>query len=123
MSFLQAKPSYLAKTADYTVTTNDGDFVVITVDATAGSKTVTFYASAANTGKRIGVKKIDSSANTVTLDGNASETLDGALTQVLSAQYDTQTYVSDGTNWHRVSQTGATATDSDQNILSNQVFS
>jgi hypothetical protein len=123
MSFIKALPEVLAKTANYTVTTNDGDNVHVNVNATAGATTITLYAASGNSGKIVSVKKTDSSTYAVTIDGNASETLDGALTQVLSAQYDTQTYVSDGTNWHRVSQTGATATDSDQNILSNQVFS
>lgn len=45
------------------------------------------------------VKKVDSSGNTVTIDGNGSETIDGATTKVLSAQYDTVSIVCDGSNW------------------------
>jgi hypothetical protein len=123
MSFIKALPTVLAKTANYTVTTNDGDNVHVNVDATAGAVTITLYAISGSTDKVITVKKTDSSANAVILDGNASETLDGALTQTISSQYDAQTYVSNGTSWHRRSQAGGSATDSDQNILSNQVFS
>lgn len=50
--------------------------------------------------KIINVKKIDSTANTVTLDPAGSATIDGQLTQVLSTQYDNITIQWDGTNWH-----------------------
>jgi hypothetical protein len=36
----------------------------------------------------------------VTVDGNASETIDGALTYALAVQYQSITIISDGTNWH-----------------------
>ncbi|NBV23587.1 MAG: hypothetical protein EBS05_16910 [Proteobacteria bacterium] len=124
MSYIKAIPSVLSKTANYTVSTNDGDNVQVNVNATSGAATITFYAASGNTGKIITVKKTDSSANTVTLDGNASETLDGSLTVVLAAQYDSATFVCDGTNWQKAAAVGASgaAVDSDQNILSTQIF-
>jgi len=39
---------------------------------------------------------------TVTIDGNASETLDGALTYLLAGQYDSVEIVCDGSNWHLI---------------------
>ena len=87
--------------------------------------TITLYAASGNAGKVITVKKTDSSTNAVTLDGNASETIDGATTLALTAQYDSATVVCDGTNWQKQAAVGATgaAVDSDQNVLSTQVFS
>jgi hypothetical protein len=123
MSYIKAIPAVLTKSANYTVSTNDGDNVQINTSASGGAVTITFYAASGNAGKIITVKKTDSSANAVTLDGNASETLDGATTLALSNQYDSATFVCDGTNWQKAATTVASAVDSDQNILSNQVFS
>lgn len=111
MSYIKAIPSVLSKTANYTVSTNDGDNVQVNVDATSGAATITFYAASGNTGKIITVKKTDSSANAVTLDGNASETLDGATTATLTAQYDSATYVCDGTNWQKQAAVSGVAVD------------
>lgn len=38
-------------------------------------------------------------AGTLTIDGDGSETIDGATTKVLNTQYQTATIVSDGTGW------------------------
>lgn len=50
------------------------------------------------------IKKTDSSVNTVTVDPNGSETIDGAATYVLTLQYQTVTIISDGSNWHIISK-------------------
>lgn len=77
---------------------------ILLCDATSASFTVTLQAAAtALDGFRIIVKKTDSTANTVTIDGNSSETIDGALTKVLSSQYDVVEIVCDGSNWNIVS--------------------
>ena len=49
--------------------------------------------------RRYTVKKTDSSANAVTIDGNGAETIDGATTQALAAQYDALEVVTDGVEW------------------------
>lgn len=73
---------------------------IILVDATSGAITVNLLAAAtAGDGFRLSIKKVDSSSNAVTVDGNAAETIDGAATQALSNQYDVITIISDGTNW------------------------
>ena len=36
----------------------------------------------------------------ITLDGNSSETIDGAATFVLSTQYESVTIISNGTGWY-----------------------
>lgn len=84
-----------AKTANYTLTTSDR---FITVDATSGNKSVFVPAAAGNTGIVWIVKKIDSSSNTVTIDPDASETIDGASTYVLTAQNQAVSFTSNGTN-------------------------
>jgi hypothetical protein len=45
------------------------------------------------------IKKIDSGAGNVIIDGNASETIDGATTYTLTTQYESVTIVSDGATW------------------------
>lgn len=102
MAYIKALPTVLAKTAHYTVATNDGDNVHVNVDATSGAATITLYAASGNAGKIISVKKTDSGTNAVTIDGNASETLDGALTTTLSQRADSITFLCDGTNWQQL---------------------
>ena len=71
------------------------------VDATSGAVTLTLLAAAtAADGFEFCVKKTDSSANAVTLDGNASETIDGATTYALSGQNASAIIMCDGSNWH-----------------------
>lgn len=41
-------------------------------------------------------------AGTLTIDGNASETIDGATTQTITTQYGVLRLFSDGTTWHIV---------------------
>lgn len=83
-------------TGNTTLTTaND----VILVDASGGVITVTLPAAAVRSGKQFDIKKIDSSGNAVTVDGDGSETIDGATTKVISSQYDSVTIMSSGTEW------------------------
>ncbi|MBN4066007.1 hypothetical protein JYT51_01585 [Candidatus Amoebophilus asiaticus] len=70
-----------SKTANYTVTASD---YTILGDASSGNITITLPASSGITGRIYVIKKTDSSGNTVTLDGNASETIDGSTTVVNS---------------------------------------
>jgi hypothetical protein len=85
-----------AKTASYTATLTD---FTIACDATSGAITITLPAAASHTGRIYVVKKTDASGNAVTIDPNASETIDGATTEVISAQWGVSTIQSNGTNW------------------------
>jgi len=67
------------------------------VSGGAGGITVKLPAPA--TGKMVIVKKIDSAAGAVTVSRNNTETIDGANSKILYYQYETLTFVSDGTNW------------------------
>lgn len=84
------------KTANYTLTTSDN---FIEADATGGSFTVTTPTAVGATGRIYTVKRINSGANTVTIDGNAAETIDGDATVILVTQYTSLEIQSNGTNW------------------------
>ena len=84
--------AYIARTTAYTAT--DTDYLI---DCTSGTFTVTLPASSGRTGRILIIK--NSGAGTITVDGNASETIDGATTYAISVQYGTIQIMSDGTNW------------------------
>lgn len=92
----------VTKTTTYTATVTDR---TILCDATAGAFTVTLptaaaaYDSALATGTVLTLIKTDSGANAVTIDGDGSETINGATTQALAAQWDKLTIISTGTAW------------------------
>lgn len=83
--------------ATYTALDTD---IVILADATSNAITITLPAAATNNERVLNIKKIDSVGNNVTIDGNASETIDGGLTAVLTVQYESITIICDGSNWH-----------------------
>jgi hypothetical protein len=87
----------VAKTGDYTATINDHK---IFCDASGGAFTITLPAASGAPGREYHIKKIDSSGNAVTVDANDSETIDGALTQIINVQYDSMMISCDGTGWH-----------------------
>lgn len=73
---------------------------LILCDATSGAFTIDLPSAIKSAGRRLVFKKIDATANAITLDGDASETIDGATTNAsLASQYDTITLVCDGTAW------------------------
>lgn len=72
---------------------------MVTVDASGAARTITLPAAASHTKRVYVIKKIDSSGNTVTVDGNAAELIDGAATKVLAVQYASVVIQSDGTSW------------------------
>jgi hypothetical protein len=72
---------------------------VVTVSASSSNITLTLPTAVNITGRQYVIKKTDSSTNTVILDGNASETIDGSLTYTLRSQWDTVAIASDGSNW------------------------
>jgi hypothetical protein len=74
------------------------DYLVV-CNATSGVVTMTLPAAAASQGRKLVAKKIDASANAVTVDGNGAETVDGAASVSITAQYDSVSVISDGTTW------------------------
>lgn len=91
----------VTKTSDYTVTLNDD---AVFVDTTAGAVTVLLPPAASSTGLTVVLKKISVDANTVTVDTNASETIDGELTKMLIVQWQMLRIKSDGTAWFIVGE-------------------
>lgn len=72
---------------------------VILADGTGGAFTVTLPSATSSTNIEYTIKKIDSSANVITIKGNSSDNIDGSNTQLLNSQYQSLTVVCDGTQW------------------------
>jgi len=89
--------SLIATSSDHTLEVYEH---ALTVDATGGNRTVTLRPLSGKLGQVYRIKKIDSSANTVTIDADASETIDGATTRVLTAQYEAVDLVAGASEWH-----------------------
>jgi hypothetical protein len=92
-------PETEAITSAETVVAADENTVYL-ANATSGAFTVTLPAVAGlPAGWRVSVIKTDSSANAVTIDGNASETINGAATIALNRQYEHVSLVTNGSAW------------------------
>lgn len=82
----------------------------VEVNAAAAPRTITLPPAAGAKLIVYTIKKVDASANAVTIDANAAETIDGSLTQVLSTQWQAITIQSDGTSWIVLSRQGGAST-------------
>lgn len=92
-------PTIATKTTTYTALPTDD---ILLGDASGGAFSITLPAATASTGLVLTIKKIDASANAVTIDGNASETIDGATTKALGSQYASYEIACDGSAWYIV---------------------
>ncbi len=87
------------KTTTYTIVTSDRNKLIL-ADATGGAFTITLPpAATASDGFTVAIKKIDISSNEVTVQGDASEQIDGSNTLALDDQFDSNVLVSDGSSW------------------------
>ncbi|NBP86005.1 MAG: hypothetical protein EBU54_12760 [Mycobacteriaceae bacterium] len=84
----------LSKSATYTVVDTDGQNVLVLASNTI---TINLYAVSGNAGKTVTVK--NAGAGTITIDANSTETIDGALTQTISAANQSLTLVCTGSAW------------------------
>lgn len=82
--------------AQYAVSANNATILINHPSAPFG---VVLPTAASLTGQQYKIKKIDSSANAVTVSTTSSQTIDNALTYPLSTQYQSVTLQSDGSNW------------------------
>ncbi|HSX43168.1 MAG TPA: hypothetical protein VLF59_03720 [Candidatus Saccharimonadales bacterium] len=89
--------STTTKTTGYTVTSSD---TVVFADATSGNVTITLPTASGVAGYRFYVKRIDGSANTVTISRSGSDTIDGMTSFTLDLQYTAFGVVSNGSNWY-----------------------
>jgi hypothetical protein len=76
--------------------------LICLVDASAANRTITLPdATLSANGDRVyTIKKIDSSTNTVTIDPNGSQTIDGQTTFVIGTQYQFIKIVAEAGNWY-----------------------
>lgn len=72
---------------------------IVLCDCTSNAITVNLPTAVGIDGRVYHVKKVDSTGNTVTIDGSSAQTIDGDLTQIIDTQYDSIMIVSDGSNW------------------------
>ena len=70
------------------------------VNAASSNITINLPTALIGFDNRITVKKTDSSLNTVTIDPDGAETIDGQSSFDLNFQYDSITVISDGTQWY-----------------------
>lgn len=89
--------TYKTLTASGAANTND---TLILCDATAGAMTVTLPLADSARGHMFIVKKIDASANAVTIDPAGAELIDGAATLALAAQWDVAFIGNNGVAWY-----------------------
>lgn len=95
-----SKLSVVDVDADYTASfsasnvllcdTQSGDIVVTLPDASQATNVVHY------------IKKVDSSSSTVTIDPTGSQTIDGALSYVVTTQYEVVKIICDGLNWYLI---------------------
>lgn len=83
-------PSRIITTSQTALTTDS----VIIADATSGAITFTLRPAAEWENKIITIIRINGGINAVTIDGNASETINGAATMVLATQYEKASLIS-----------------------------
>lgn len=99
-------PEVLAKTTTFTATYGSTN----KCDTSGGAYTATLPTAVGHQGKQITFIKTTSDTNALTLDGNSSETINGATTVTLSTQWESMRIVSDGSNWLEVAHCGAAVT-------------
>jgi len=88
-----------ASASDYTLDAND---LIIGITDTSSARTVTLpKASRVNVGRLYYIKDESGGANSnnITIDGDGSETIDGATTYVINTNYGSVTMYSNGTAW------------------------
>lgn len=86
-------------TTHYALASTDG---VVAVDATAAVRVVELPPAAGMKDRTVVVKKIDASANAVTVRAAPGEKIDGAATISTTAQWVAYSVASDGTRWYVV---------------------
>ena len=87
------------RTVTATTTATDADYLIL-CNATTGAITVNLPAAASSNNVQFIIKKIDSSANTVTVQANGAELIDGANTKQLGSQYLSAHVYCNGTQWY-----------------------
>ena len=82
----------------YNAAQTSGDIILLVDAATAGATTINLPTAVSNTAK-FTVKKIDGGTNTVTVDANSTETIDGGATASILIPSASITLISNNSNW------------------------
>jgi hypothetical protein len=106
---IQGSLGYKYNTITAATTLNQTHNVVF---CNSGPYTVTLPAAASNAGKVYYIKNISSTNVTITLDGNASETIDGSTTYGLGLYKHAVRIICDGSKWHVLENSGTELTTS-----------
>jgi hypothetical protein len=77
----------------------DDSYYTILCDTSSNAITINLPAAGGCSGRMYNIKVVDNT-NSVTVDANGSETIDGESTQVMTQQYSTMTIQSNGSNWY-----------------------
>jgi len=93
------RTAVVTQTGAYTATASVS---TILCNATTAAFTVTLPTAVGVSGLKYVVKKTDSSANAITIATTSAQTIDGASTYSLAAQWNFVALQSDGANWMRV---------------------
>jgi len=94
-----------------TITNGDSPYTAlvtdhtILADASSGAITINLPTAVGLGGFHLRIKKIDATVNIITVDGNGSQTIDGALTYALFSQYGAVQLISDNANWQIITRT------------------
>ncbi|MBS1513035.1 MAG: hypothetical protein JST86_19520 [Bacteroidetes bacterium] len=88
LSVVTKTSTYTATASDYTIICNNSSAMTVNLPAASGCS-----------GRVYVIKKISGALLNVTIDPNASETIDGVSTRVMTLQYETVTIQSNGTSW------------------------
>lgn len=102
MLLMKGTISRIATAVSYTANVND---IYIGVTSTASARTVTLPPAAGFQPGKIYIVKDESGAagtNNITIDANASETIDGATTLVISTNYGVSRIITNGVNWFTI---------------------
>lgn len=92
--------SVRTETGNYSIQPSDG---VILGDATGSDITLSLPAAALNEGKKYIISKLDTSSNSVIIDPNSSELIDGRSTISLNRSLQSIHIISDGSVWRIIS--------------------
>ena len=82
------------QTSNYTASLGE----LVLCDPSGGAFTVMLPTAVGHL-RMITIKNTTSSTNTITIDGNSTETIDGSLTVSMNTAYQSVTMVSDNANW------------------------
>ncbi|SIS11535.1 beta strand repeat-containing protein [Williamsia sterculiae] len=88
--------AFTAKTAAYTLTATDS---VVSGDTTSAAFNLTLPDASTCTGRQYTLKRISAGSNNLTVATSSSQTIDGASTYVLNAQWKFVVVVSTGSGW------------------------